>query len=315
MGTGHQPPTAEAFGVGAGEAATLRGPLIPEEPLRPSSLPKAFNPYRPVVFDGRVAVSTGWLVKPVGFSPNRDYPLVVLHSDMPERPDDRSFLVDGRHNLSGHAAQPLASVGFAVLFPGTPPGRVGTATETDAMRANTEAAVRAVAGRGYVDTLRVGVSGFSRSAYYTDQLLMRSSLPFAAATQLDGATAEYRVGMRPYRDDELARIHAPLLAQAHGPTQLAYQGRMADRLRAMGKPAKLLYFQTAPHSTRQPGHRLSSLSTHVDWWRFWLQDHEDPAPEKAAMYARWRQMRAGAKAAPHAPEKGEGDGAPGGLGW
>lgn len=355
VGTGRQPPPLEAFGLGPAEATTLQGPLISRRPLRPSSVPEAFNPYRPVVFDGRVAVgvteslteppelalhdfatgetttltdlnprlrertygeveqlrfasrydsvSTGWLIKPVGFTPDHEYPLVVLHSNQSETPADRSFLIDGRHNLSGHAAQPLAGLGFVVLFLGTPPGRVGTTIEASAMLANTEAAIRALADRGYVDTLRIGVSGFSRSAYYTDHLLMHSTLPFAAGTQIDGGTAEYLEGMRPYRDDELARVRAPLLVQAHGPIQLAYQGRMADRLRAMGRSVEVLYFQTAPHSTKQPGHRLRSLSTHVDWWRFWLQDHEDAAPEKGFMYERWRRMRTGS-APPGPPHEG-----------
>jgi hypothetical protein len=29
----------------------------------------------------------------------------------------------------------------------------------------------------------------------------------------------------------------------------------------------------------------------VDWFRFWLQDYEDPAPVKNEQYARWREPR------------------------
>jgi dipeptidyl aminopeptidase/acylaminoacyl peptidase len=67
---------------------------------------------------------------------------------------------------------------------------------------------------------------------------------------------------------------------------------MADRLRAMGKPIDVLYFPTAPHSTKQPRHRWRSLTMHVDWWRFWLQGYEDPDPTKAAQYRRWRSFGA-----------------------
>jgi hypothetical protein len=42
--------------------------------------------------------------------------------------------------------------------------------------------------------------------------------------------------------------------------------------------------------------------------RFWLQDYEDPAPEKQAQYARWRKMRVdweAAKAAAAKPSRKE----------
>ena len=29
----------------------------------------------------------------------------------------------------------------------------------------------------------------------------------------------------------------------------------------------------------------------VDWFRFWLQDHEDPDPTKVEQYKRWRELR------------------------
>lgn len=235
------------------------------------------------------SASSALLVKPVSFQAGTRYPLVVLHANHRERPGDQSFLIDGRLNLSGHAAQPLAAHGFMVLFIGTPPSsRPETPSETPAMRANVEGAVRALIEKGYVDSLRVGVSGWSRSAYYTENLLMHSSIPFAAASQLDGGSREYADRTRPYTDEELGRIRTPMLIQAHGQLSLIYSGGFADRLRAQGVTVELLHFANAPHSTRQPRHRLRSLTTHVDWWRYWLQDYEDPDPAKSAQYRRWR---------------------------
>jgi len=68
-------------------------------------------------------------------------------------------------------------------------------------------------------------------------------------------------------------------------------GNLADRLDGLGKPAELLYFATASHSTTRPQHRYRSLSTHIDWWRFWLQGAEDSSPTKAEQYARWRELK------------------------
>jgi hypothetical protein len=36
---------------------------------------------------------------------------------------------------------------------------------------------------------------------------------------------------------------------------------------------------------------MVSQQTNVDWFAFWLKGEEDPAPEKAMTYARWRELR------------------------
>lgn len=275
------PPELAALDLATGETTILTD-------LNPELRDRRYGEVEQLRFSTRLdPVSTGWLIRPVGYEPGRRYPLVVLLANEPERPGDRSYLIDGRHNLSGHAAQPLAAEGFVVLYIGGPPS--GDVAEH--VRVNVEEAVRALGRRGLVDTLRVGVSGWSRSAWYTDHLLIHSTLPFAAATQIDGGTVDYGARLRPYTDEELSRIRAPLLLEHHGLLQFAYAGAMADRLRTMGKAVDVLYFESAPHSTKQPRHRWRSLTTHLDWWRFWLQDREDPDPAKAAQYRRWRALR------------------------
>ncbi len=239
-------------------------------------------------------LSTGWLIKPVGYRPDKRYPLVVLHKDAGERGDNTSFLIDGDDNLSGHAIQPLAASGIMVLFMGEPRAlwsKMGTPAEGDIVTANTVAAVRALVERGLVDSARVGVSGWSRAAYYVDYGLIHSDFRFAAASAIDGGSREYNDFFRPYSDSELDNIRTPLLFQPHGlPTAIA-AGEMANRLYSKKKPVDMLYFPTAAHSTIIPLHRLQSLSTHVDWWRFWLQDYEDPDPTKEKQYQRWRKLK------------------------
>jgi dipeptidyl aminopeptidase/acylaminoacyl peptidase len=291
------PPELAALDLATGEITVLTD-------LNPELRDRAYGEIEQLRFSTSVdSVATGWVIKPVGFDSGRRYPLVVLHANERERPEDQSYLIDGRHNLSGHAAQPLAAHGFMVLFIGesqynrtrTPTARTRPRrlpSEIEAVRENVAEAIRALARKGYVDTLRVGVSGWSRSAWYTDQLLIHSPFPFAAATQIDGGTRQYGARLRPYTDEELRRIDTPLLLQHHGLLQLVYAAGMADRLRAMGKPIDVLYFPTAPHSTKQPRHRWRSLTMHVDWWRFWLQGYEDPDPTKAAQYRRWRSFGA-----------------------
>ncbi|HEY8508036.1 MAG TPA: hypothetical protein VIL32_06755 [Steroidobacteraceae bacterium] len=45
------------------------------------------------------------------------------------------------------------------------------------------------------------------------------------------------------------------------------------------------------HQKWQPAHLHSVMRRNLDWFRFWLQDYEDPAPAKQEQYQRWRQLR------------------------
>lgn len=246
----------------------------------------------------------GFLVKPVDFKPGTRYPLLILLDDGTLRQEGEPYLLDAAWQLSGHAIQMLAAQGFVVLYPREPKalrGVMETPKEGDYMRQHLEAIVAQLDREGLIDRTRVGLSGWSRAGYWTDYLLMHSSIPFAAATQIDGGAREYTAGMRPFTDDELKRIRTPLLFEPHGLTSLMLMSAMSDRLDALGKQSEILYFASASHSTTRPQHRLRSLGTHIDWWRFWLQNAEDPAPAKQAQYAAWRKLRASTAAAAARP--------------
>jgi len=49
--------------------------------------------------------------------------------------------------------------------------------------------------------------------------------------------------------------------------------------------------KTDEHYLSNPAVRLASQGGSVDWFRFWLKSEEDPAPAKAAQYARWHELR------------------------
>ena len=48
---------------------------------------------------------------------------------------------------------------------------------------------------------------------------------------------------------------------------------------------------THEHNLGNPAARMASQGGSVDWFRFWLQNYEDPDPAKAEQYARWRELR------------------------
>ena len=62
-------------------------------------------------------------------------------------------------------------------------------------------------------------------------------------------------------------------------------------LRYLKKPVDLMMLNTDEHILTNPGVRLASQGGSVDWFRFWLQDYEDPDPAKAEQYDRWRVLR------------------------
>lgn len=240
------------------------------------------------------SAADGFLIKPVEYKPGRRYPLVILLDDGTLRREGEPYFLDAvSWQLSGHAIQMLAAHGFMVLYTREPPLRGVTQTpeEGERMCKDIEAAVAQLEREGLIDRLRIGISGWSRAGFYTDYLLIHSSIRFAAATNIDGGASEYTDHMRPFTDEELKRIHAPVLFESHGRLTLVYHSAMADRMMALGKAADILYFDTASHSTARPQHRLRSLGTHVDWWRFWLKGEEDPDPSKLAQYAHWRELR------------------------
>lgn len=87
----------------------------------------------------------------------------------------------------------------------------------------------------------------------------------------------------------LDKIKAPVLMQV--PEQ-EYEWLLDSAVPLMlGRKADLYVFPQAPHFKFQPKQILSANERNVDWFRFWLQDYEDPDPEKRDQYAVWREMR------------------------
>ncbi len=59
-----------------------------------------------------------------------------------------------------------------------------------------------------------------------------------------------------------------------------------------GMPAEFVIYPKTGHGLRIPRLQKESAERNLDWFRFWLQQYEDPDIEKTAQYARWRKMRA-----------------------
>jgi hypothetical protein len=83
---------------------------------------------------------------------------------------------------------------------------------------------------------------------------------------------------------------APALVQANAPPGLIYAWGVYAALRQQSKPVELLYLSGGEHILVRPEDRLVWIAT-LDWFRFWLQDYEDPDPAKSEQYRRWHRLR------------------------
>lgn len=61
-----------------------------------------------------------------------------------------------------------------------------------------------------------------------------------------------------------------------------------------GTPTKYIVYPRTGHMLAEPALRRESAERTYDWMRFWLLGVEDPKPQKADQYRRWRQMKADA---------------------
>lgn len=86
------------------------------------------------------------------------------------------------------------------------------------------------------------------------------------------------------------KIATPLLMQLADSEYLtALESYVA--LRERHKAVEMYVFPDEYHVKWQPAHRRAVYERNLDWFDFWLQGYEDPAPAKRGQYERWRKMR------------------------
>jgi hypothetical protein len=84
-------------------------------------------------------------------------------------------------------------------------------------------------------------------------------------------------------------VHDDLLGQI--PRNLAGRYEIYKGLTRLNKAVEMYYYPDEDHAPDHPRARLASLQRNVDWYRFWLQNFEDPDPRKKEQYQRWRMLR------------------------
>jgi dipeptidyl aminopeptidase/acylaminoacyl peptidase len=244
---------------------------------------------------------------------NRNLPMVItLYGSTP------GFETSGGDEVP---IQALVRAGFAVMTLKITQAGMGIGGDPLGEVARLERPVRALrelidqASRIHgIDRARVGLSGVSYGAEVSMYAYWRSG-DFRAISAATGSVVPSWVflGGLNYssflarrglidadRSDVWQRISAGLNARPDLPP-LLWQSPEEERLgtveswfylRQAGAQVEWLEYADEQHVKYSPANRWWVLHRNMDWFRFWLQDYEDPDPAKAEQYARWRAMRA-----------------------
>jgi dipeptidyl aminopeptidase/acylaminoacyl peptidase len=255
------------------------------------------------------------LVKPPGYRPGKRYPLVIQTHGFSKG----QFLSNGIFT-SAFAAQALAARGIVVLQIDWNSDNFDTPREGSDQMMGFESAVKKLAEEGMVDPTRVGAIGFSRSVYHVLFAMTTAKQLFAAASVTDGVTFGYfeyifsvdsglsleadplnggepfgaeglQSWLKQSPDFNMDKVQTPLLLLQPGAQSVFEDWEPYAALRYLKKPVDLIMLQAGTHVMTNPTQRLASETTNVDWFRFWLQDYEDPDPAKTEQYNRWRELR------------------------
>jgi dipeptidyl aminopeptidase/acylaminoacyl peptidase len=264
--------------------------------------------------------SFGYLIKPVGYELGRKYPLIIQLKDEGYYPEDNSFILDGTQQYAGAAIQVWANAGFMVLF--TPWSRaaraaVGTPKEDEYMKVHIESALDMLESQRIIDRSKVAITGWSRAGWMSQYIVANAATRFAAASNIDNVEynlTQYILGRSPQNyitqwggvqpwgptserwreqaiDFKYDKAQTPRLIEVHGHSTVPYYAESYAALKTAKIPVEFYLYPDASHNLKSPIHRFNSLSTHTDWFRFWLQGYEDPSPKKKDQYTRWRKMR------------------------
>jgi len=286
--------------------------------LNPKFRDLTFGHVEKITWKGTDGVETrGGLYLPPDFLPGRKYPLVIQTHGW----NAMRFEIDGPYT-SGYAAQALANSGFLVAqIPENIDDVESTQQEGPRGMAMFQGLIDELDRRGILDRDRVGLLGFSRTGYAVRYTLAFSKHRFAAVAIVDGNdfgywqyistanmggtqrdTPEAQNGAPPFgRGLQNWLDHTPSfnLDRMQTPVRLLGFGRYAFTinweqfvgLRRLAKPVELIWLPDALHEVVKPHERMTVQQGNVDWFRFWLQNYEDPDPAKAEQYKRWRQLK------------------------
>jgi dipeptidyl aminopeptidase/acylaminoacyl peptidase len=248
----------------------------------------------------------GWTIEgvvtlPVGFVEGRRYPLAILPHGGPEGVD-----LDGWHTNPLYPTQVLAGHGYVVFRPNYrgSGGRGVVFSKGDHRDLGGRemedilTGIDDLAGRGWVDPDRVGISGTSYGGYLSAWAATRYSPRFRAAIPFAGLTNWISFTGTTDIPEEMMYVHFDLpifgnfglfmdrspvshLVGANTPTLIG-TGLADERvhpeqsiqlyglMRLAGIPVELVLYPREPHGLRERAHQLDYMGRILDWFGRYL---------------------------------------------
>ncbi|MFP4082879.1 MAG: prolyl oligopeptidase family serine peptidase [Candidatus Aminicenantes bacterium] len=248
-------------------------------------------------FDGQEI--EGWVMKPVGFRPDKRYPMVVRVHGGPNSQYSTSF----RHEF-----QLLAAKGYVVLFTnprgssgyGEPFGRDIWADWGNKDLKDIMAGVDYVIKQGYVDPERLGIYGWSYGGIMTNYAITRTQRFQAAISGAGEADYfscygyddlhlwwEEELGL-PWENCELyweispikdvTRVKTPTLfmcGQFDYRCPLPQTEQMYLSLKRLGVETELIIYPGEYHGIRKLDHQFDRLTREIEWFNEHLKPGEN----------------------------------------
>lgn|GEM_PF-1051171 len=265
----------------------------------------------------------GGLIYPPGHVKRNRYPLIIQTHGF----DVGQFLLDGPPSPSGGstamAAQAFTNAGFLVLqVEDNALAQTGDEKEGPLFAAGLRSAVESLTASALIDPARVGLIAFSRTGLYAVNALALYPKLFTAVNISDAVQPGYlgafllSVNLAPEIATEMQRINSgvfniaqpgdwfarnPLYRIGSSPAAVRLEANTLGSvlglwetyavLRSSGRAVDMVVFDQGNHVQTRPAERLASQGGNMDWFRFWLQNVEDPSAAKAEQYVRWRELR------------------------
>lgn len=274
--------------------------------------------------DGHGHRLEGILMKPPDYIAGKRYPLVIQAHGYDFDPNQ--FIGTGETCVgygcvfTGFVGRAMAAKGFLVLQ--TPGLDVSIFTPHDALlQAQAyQALVKKLSDEGLIDPRRVGYIAWSYTGYYALYIMGRFPKLFAAVSITEGTNYDiwnalasvddtfftqmvdvmggqlpFGWGLRGWVENSpffhYDKVIAPLRILEFGNTSALENWSMYAGLRALNKPVDIIDYANGSHVLVQPREELTAIEENIDWFNFWLEHREDPAPSKAAQYRRWEALR------------------------
>ena len=281
--------------------------------------------WREVEWSGRDGARVrGWLITPerAEQSPER-LPLITFVHGGPGVPMRNEFAAM-MHSRWPYPFISLAEAGIAVFQPnyrgtasfGVEHGRPESldGEPVDDVVSGVDYLVR----KGVADPDRLAIAGYSHGAWLAPMVMVRDRRyvagSFAEGSQnaimnyslmpmyLNVITHDAQRGVSLYDDPafyidqspdlQFGGLETAMLFEAGGKSLSVSMIGSQKAARRAGIPAEYVVYPKVGHALDVPRLQRESAMRNLDWFRFWLQGHEDPDPDDAEQYGRWRDMRA-----------------------